>query len=72
MVEADVARVKTVLQNVIENSLKYSKNSVQPIEVSLAVDGSDAIIIVRDYGEGIAATEQTKIFEPLQRRMTVA
>jgi PAS domain S-box-containing protein len=61
----DRARVAQVVQNLIDNALKYGAG--QPVDVSLARDGGDAVIVVRDRGPGIAAADATRIFERYER-----
>ncbi len=51
-----------VLANLIDNALKYSPESM-PCEIGAAVRGSGMEIWVRDYGVGISAEEQARIFD---------
>ena len=66
-VTADAARVKTVLQNILENALKYSAEQKRPVEISLESDADSAQLAVKDFGPGIPKEEQDKIFEPFYR-----
>ncbi len=66
-VTADPARVKTVLQNVLENALKYSSGQKKAVEISLESDTDNALVTIQDFGPGIPPEEQEKIFEPFYR-----
>jgi signal transduction histidine kinase len=62
----DAERIWQVLTNLIANALKYSPKE-RPIAVSLRRDGDDAVICVRDEGDGIAPEEIERIFERFYR-----
>jgi signal transduction histidine kinase len=67
IIQADEARVKTVLQNVLENALKYSASRKKSVEVGLSQDEKEALITVQDFGQGIPSEDQEKVFEPFYR-----
>jgi signal transduction histidine kinase len=58
---ADRDRIEQVFENLVGNAMKYSPEN-GPIEVSLHVNGANAIVSVRDHGIGIAPAEVEKIF----------
>ena len=58
----DAARIDQVITNLISNALKYGAG--RPIEVSVRVEASQAVVVVRDHGIGIRKDEQSKIFGP--------
>jgi signal transduction histidine kinase len=58
----DAARIDQVITNLISNALKYGAG--RPIEVSVRVEASQAVVVVRDHGIGIPNEEQSKIFGP--------
>jgi signal transduction histidine kinase len=58
----DAARIDQVITNLISNALKYGAG--RPIEVSVGIEGSQAVVVVRDHGIGIPEDEQSKIFGP--------
>jgi signal transduction histidine kinase len=60
-VVADRDRIEQVLENLVGNAIKYSPDSGR-IELSLHVNGSNAIVSVRDEGIGVAPGEVEKIF----------
>jgi PAS domain S-box-containing protein len=61
-VMADRNKISQVLINLIANAVKYAPKS-KKIEVSLSATQSESVIAVRDYGIGIDAKDQHKIFE---------
>jgi signal transduction histidine kinase len=63
----DSDRIKTVLKNVLENSLKYSKPESLPMEISINDKEKSLVIIIKDNGFGIAEEELPFIFEPFYR-----
>lgn len=67
MWEIDTWRVKLVLQNVLENALKYSAADAPPVRLNLKKEGDRAVIEIRDHGEGIPETELPYVFEPFYR-----
>lgn len=56
----DAARIDQVITNLISNALKYGAG--RPIEVSVRVEASQAVVVVRDHGIGIPEDEQSRIF----------
>ena len=68
VVNGDAMQIEQVLQNLIENSLKFrSKSAVPVIEITAEESGSTVIIKVRDNGIGIEQKFQERIFEIFQR-----
>ena len=63
-VEVDPARIKQVLQNLIENSLKFAASETRTrIEVGCRKEGKENIFFVKDNGQGIEADQESAIFE---------
>jgi signal transduction histidine kinase len=61
---ADLGKIKQVIGNLLDNSIKYTKRG----EISLSVKSSDKIIIsISDTGIGIAPEDMSKIFEKFVR-----
>jgi signal transduction histidine kinase len=69
MVKADQTRVERVLDNLIDNAIKYSPEGG---EVKVRAQNGDGWvkISVSDYGIGIAANEIEKLFQPFARLET--
>jgi signal transduction histidine kinase len=63
-VEVDREKIERVIEQLIDNALKFSTGAV---DVSLRAVGREAVLAVRDAGIGIPATRQPRIFEPFYR-----
>jgi len=61
-VNADRARLSQVFANLLNNSARYSEPG-QPIQVSVAREGDQAVVRVRDQGEGIHPDMLPRVFE---------
>ncbi len=60
--------VMQILMNLVDNSLKFSKNaSYKMVNIELRVNGGDLYLAVRDYGPGIPAAEMKKVFQEFYR-----
>jgi two-component system phosphate regulon sensor histidine kinase PhoR len=55
-----------LFENLVENALKYG-GSGKRVEVTLARDGNDAVVHVRDFGPGIAAQHLPRLTERFYR-----
>jgi signal transduction histidine kinase len=65
-VQADPIRVAQVVANLLSNAMKYSPAD-SPIVVTLSSDEDEALIAVRDQGEGVPADKQDRIFDRFYR-----
>ncbi len=64
VVEGDPAVLLTVLENLIDNGVKYSSESPAPnVQVGWRRDGDETVVTVTDNGSGIAAEDQRKVFD---------
>src|SRR5437764_11896043 len=72
IINADRQRLEQVLTNLVHNAIKYSGDS-RKIEVSVAASlaGGEAIIAVRDFGIGVPAQQQSRVFERFFRASNV-
>lgn len=62
MVDADPIRIEQVLDNLLDNAVRYSA-ATSSIEVAVQTSGHEARLIVRDHGPGIPAEHRDSIFE---------
>jgi two-component system phosphate regulon sensor histidine kinase PhoR len=65
-VEGDPAAVRRLLNNLLENAVKYTGEGGQ-IELRVRRDGDSALIEVEDNGAGIEPRKQERIFERFYR-----
>jgi len=65
-VDGDLARLDQVATNLITNAVKYSPDGGD-IELRVARDGPDAVLVVTDHGIGIPSAERQTLFTPFQR-----
>ncbi len=65
----DERRVRQALTNVLRNALQASPEGTRP-EVAVAADGGALVVTVRDFGAGIAAGEEKRIFSPFYTTRT--
>jgi signal transduction histidine kinase/ActR/RegA family two-component response regulator len=61
-IDGDRARIEQVLSNLLDNAHKFSADGA-PIEVTIGARDGDAVLEVRDHGDGISADELPRIFE---------
>ncbi|HRP55115.1 HAMP domain-containing sensor histidine kinase [Agriterribacter sp.] len=66
MITADQLHITSVLYNLLDNALKYSKDK-PVIDVSLICKDNECILKVKDNGIGIPAEFKNKIFEKFFR-----
>ena len=70
-VRGDPKRIAEILDNLLDNAIKYSAESA-PIEISLTVDDAEAQVRVADHGVGIPAAERSMLFTPFYRTSRTA
>ena len=66
VISADREKIRVVVQNLIENAIKYS-NDAGRVVINLSKKDTNIEISVRDSGIGISKEEQEKIFEKFFR-----
>ena len=62
LVNADPHLIGEVVHNLLENAIKYSRDSAR-IEIKVRPNGKEVETSVRDYGVGIPAEEQGRVFD---------
>jgi signal transduction histidine kinase len=62
----DAARLEQVFANLLSNAVRYTPHG-GAITVTLGVDGEWAVVEVIDTGDGIAADDLARIFDPFSR-----
>jgi signal transduction histidine kinase len=65
-VRIDEAAIGHALGNLIDNAIKYSGAS-RRLSVTLAVEGAEAVVAVKDFGIGIPREEHERIFDRFHR-----
>ena len=65
--EGDPDLLATVLRNLVENAVKFSTGSAQPVQVALEECEGQVRLTVRDSGPGISAGDLPRIFDPFYR-----
>jgi signal transduction histidine kinase len=63
-ISGDPALIKILVQNLIDNALKFSLPDSEPVAVTLGQGEEGIEIIVDDDGPGIPADQVEKVFEP--------
>ena len=61
----DEFRIEQVISNLLTNALRYGAN--KPIDVSVYIEGSQAVVDVRDQGIGISEENQQRVFQQFER-----
>ena len=64
---ADPEQIKRVINNIINNSVKYSDKEVPEISIRVADEGKLVRVDMEDNGKGIPAEDLEKIFERFYR-----
>lgn len=67
--EWDPVRIEQIVVNLLSNAMKFGKG--QPIEVSAKVEGSHAVLQVKDHGIGIAKEDQERLFNRFERAVSI-
>ncbi|NOQ67983.1 hypothetical protein GQ568_00915 [Patescibacteria group bacterium] len=71
-VKTDPIRIKMVMQNFIDNAIKYIGSNNGIIEISLKNEGDEVVFAVKDNGSGIPQKDQKKVFDKFFRSGNIA
>jgi len=63
----DPEQIKTVLKNVLDNAIKYSREDSEAVRISVDVQNRRAVIEIEDSGIGIDPEALAYIWEPFYR-----
>ena len=64
IVSGDRQRLGRVLQNLVDNAVKFSAGVSDPhVEIGCREEGGETVIFVRDNGCGIPAQQQSRVFD---------
>jgi signal transduction histidine kinase len=66
VVRGDPKRIAEILDNLLDNAIKYSAENAA-IEISLTVHDTEAQVRVADHGVGVPESERTMLFTPFYR-----
>jgi signal transduction histidine kinase len=66
-IEGDRALIKILLQNLVDNAIKFSLPDSGPVIVTLSQSDELTHIVVEDDGPGIPADQAEKVFEPFMK-----
>jgi signal transduction histidine kinase len=65
--ESEWALLNAILQNLIENAIKYSRPDSPYVRINIRQESSSVVVEVEDNGQGIPAEHQSRIFEMFYR-----
>lgn len=65
-IEADMIKTKQVIENIVDNAIKYSPNNSK-VEIEIKKRKDDLILSVSDNGVGIKTNNPSSIFDRFQR-----
>lgn len=66
LIKIDVAKIRQVLENLLDNAIKYTPES-EPIQMSIGKKPGFWVLTLRDHGQGIAAKHLPHLFERFYR-----
>jgi two-component system OmpR family sensor kinase len=66
VVEGDAAGLRALIENIVDNAVRYTPRDGR-VDVCVEAEGADAVLAVRDSGPGIPASERTRVFDRFYR-----
>lgn len=67
IIQIDEALMTIVFRNLIDNALKYSSPTNQPVEISVIRNAESVTIQIEDFGNGIPEEKLPFVFDPFYR-----
>ena len=67
LVLADIAKIERVIQNLVENAIRFSKEGGRVVLCAESINTNTQCLKIKDYGSGIAEQHLPHIFEPYYR-----
>lgn len=64
VIRGDARMLRVLIQNIVENAVKFSLDDSRPAEVRVAGGAESITLEVVDDGKGIPEDERTRVFEP--------
>ncbi|WP_354698212.1 hypothetical protein DSM112329_03878 [Paraconexibacter sp. AEG42_29] len=71
VVEGDERLLARSVANLVENAIRYGAVGGE-IDVSVLVEGEEAVVVVEDHGPGVAPAQRAAIFDRFHRASSVA
>jgi signal transduction histidine kinase len=66
-VQLDPTRIRLLIKNLLENALRHTPESAQPVQLDSSISHHQWTICIEDYGEGIAREHISHLAEPFYR-----
>ena len=67
LVQLDRNQFPRVLDNIVENSIKYKKGSTGRLQISMVENDKDISLFFADNGQGVAQEDLPKLFDSFYR-----
>ena len=67
---ADVLRIKMVIENFLDNAIRYTKDSGE-IKITIKPKGKNLLFVIQDKGVGIPKEDQKRIFQKFFRSKNI-
>ena len=67
MLDIDIARIKLLIKNLLDNAVTHTPEGSPPPEINLSLDNDHAVITVSDHGNGIEAQHLENLTQPFYR-----
>ena len=67
MLDIDLARIKLLLKNLLDNAVTHTPEGSLPPEINLTLEHNHAVVTVIDHGKGIESQHLANLTEPFYR-----